>query len=389
MKKALVVAVASMALSAPAWAQDFQVGSRAKGMGGSYTAFEDDPVSIWLNPAGIARQDFRATIQYQTFTQYELQRTNTFIGTKGEPEAGLSDPPLIPSFAGIIAPLGDKTKHAFAFALVRPFENRLTYSFPAPPAFVAQTEQQFWRFRFAYAYDFKLGDESTFFPHISLGLAGDVGFTQYSFRSFSNTGIVIDDIHDTNTRPGFGAGLLTSIFDDRESFRVDFGVAYQSGINFSFGEDDATFAPWDWPAMTNAGVTVYAFGQALKVTLDAQWISWARAVKKSQIAGVPSFTNSLNYSFGAEYEIPVSASTWVLPRLGYRLYDSPWNDKNNLPASALTQLSIDTKASKFNIFTLGVGFRWKNDAGRFRGFDIGAEFGGDVRNYSIGYIYDF
>jgi len=25
-------------------------------MGGSYTAFEDDPVSIWLNPAGISTQ---------------------------------------------------------------------------------------------------------------------------------------------------------------------------------------------------------------------------------------------------------------------------------------------------------------------------------------------
>ena len=30
-------------LAASAVAQDFQVGARAKGMGGSYTAFEDDP----------------------------------------------------------------------------------------------------------------------------------------------------------------------------------------------------------------------------------------------------------------------------------------------------------------------------------------------------------
>ena len=37
-------------------AQDQQLGARTKAMGGSYTAFEDDPVSIWLNPAGIATQ---------------------------------------------------------------------------------------------------------------------------------------------------------------------------------------------------------------------------------------------------------------------------------------------------------------------------------------------
>jgi hypothetical protein len=37
---------ALLALSAGAWAQDQQVGARAKAMGGSYTAFEDDPVSV-------------------------------------------------------------------------------------------------------------------------------------------------------------------------------------------------------------------------------------------------------------------------------------------------------------------------------------------------------
>ena len=45
-----------LVLATGASAQDFQVGARTKGMGGSYTAFEDDPTSIWLNPAGIATQ---------------------------------------------------------------------------------------------------------------------------------------------------------------------------------------------------------------------------------------------------------------------------------------------------------------------------------------------
>ena len=36
--------------------QDSTVGARAKAMGGGNTAFEDDPTSVWLNPAGIATQ---------------------------------------------------------------------------------------------------------------------------------------------------------------------------------------------------------------------------------------------------------------------------------------------------------------------------------------------
>ena len=36
-------------------AQDQQLGARTKAMGGSYTAFQDDPLLVWLNPSGIAR----------------------------------------------------------------------------------------------------------------------------------------------------------------------------------------------------------------------------------------------------------------------------------------------------------------------------------------------
>ena len=73
---AFAVALVSAAVSAEASAaaQDFQVGSRAKGMGGSYTAFGDDPVAVWINPAGTAGQNSQFAISYQSFTQYEFNR---------------------------------------------------------------------------------------------------------------------------------------------------------------------------------------------------------------------------------------------------------------------------------------------------------------------------
>ena len=58
--KSLMTSIALLSLAATAVAQDQQLGARTKAMGGSYTAFEDDPVSIWLNPAGIATQPSQA-----------------------------------------------------------------------------------------------------------------------------------------------------------------------------------------------------------------------------------------------------------------------------------------------------------------------------------------
>src|SRR5881394_1224773 len=100
MKNAWVVGVLVAVSAAPAWAQDFQVGSRAKGMGGSYTSFDEDPVSIWLNPAGIAGSPSRLAIDYQTFTQFELKDTGTSLGTVGKAQYGLLEPPIVPSFLG-------------------------------------------------------------------------------------------------------------------------------------------------------------------------------------------------------------------------------------------------------------------------------------------------
>ena len=60
-------------MAAAAAAQDQQVGARTKAMGGSYTAVEDDPVSVWLNPGGIATQTDALAVAYQTYTSWDIK----------------------------------------------------------------------------------------------------------------------------------------------------------------------------------------------------------------------------------------------------------------------------------------------------------------------------
>src|SRR5438477_13103381 len=100
--KSLITSVALLALAATAAAQDQQLGARTKAMGGSYTAFEDDPVSVWLNPAGIATQPNSAAISYQTYTTYPLHRDkvsgSSATTASAEAETTFVDPAFIPSY---------------------------------------------------------------------------------------------------------------------------------------------------------------------------------------------------------------------------------------------------------------------------------------------------
>src|SRR5437868_11428419 len=109
MNRPLGVAVAVLLSASSAVAQDFQVGSRAKAMGGSYTAFGDDPVAIWTNPAGTATQSSQVAVAFQSFTQYEFGKLSDTIPTsvRGDAEQGLLDPPISPSFAGVVVHLGE------------------------------------------------------------------------------------------------------------------------------------------------------------------------------------------------------------------------------------------------------------------------------------------
>src|SRR5262245_20824131 len=93
-----------LALTSAAAAQDQQLGARTKAMGGSYTAFEDDPVSVWLNPAGISTQNTSMSIAYQTYTTYPLARerdpNSNVETTSAEAETTFVDPAFIPSYLG-------------------------------------------------------------------------------------------------------------------------------------------------------------------------------------------------------------------------------------------------------------------------------------------------
>src|SRR5262250_3832759 len=88
-----------LALTSAALAQDQQLGARTKAMGGSYTAFEDDPVSVWLNPAGIATQPDQLSIAYQTYTAYPKKESRGPGGTTDFSVCGetiLPSPAIIP-----------------------------------------------------------------------------------------------------------------------------------------------------------------------------------------------------------------------------------------------------------------------------------------------------
>jgi long-subunit fatty acid transport protein len=63
--------------------------------------------------------------------------------------------------------------------------------------------------------------------------------------------------YDTATGYGFGAGLLATVYDNNESFKVNFGIAYQSFVRFDFSVEPELFPAFDMPQQFNAGFTFY------------------------------------------------------------------------------------------------------------------------------------
>ena len=370
-------------LAAAASAQDFQVGSRAKGMGGSYSAFDEDPVSIWLNPAGIAGAPARLAVDYQTFTQYEIEDTGTTLGTVGEPEFGLLSPPIVPSFLGFTTPIAatETTTYEFGIAMIRPFQNRLTY---VNGATRIQTEQQFSRFRAAFAAERRLSDAGLFHS-VAAGLGLDLGFSEYE----ENDEAGALDRRDTDTRFGWGFGLLVGVYTNNDDFQVDFGAAYQSEIDYSFQIDDQFFPVWDWPSMLAAGFTVKLLDRMdLRLTFDVQMIFWDAATEDDLTGVRPDFEDATNDSVGAEYNVRLNETVSLLPRAGLRWYDAPWSDEDRLPAIGFNLLSIDTDDEAFLVFTFGFSLQWVVED-KVRAFDVGVEAGADTPNFSFGYRHDF
>ena len=265
--------------------------------------------------------------------------------------------------------------------MIRPFQNRLTYLNGATRV---QTEQQFTRFRAAFAAGWTLA-ESGFFYSLAGGLGLDLAYTQY--LESDNAGAL--DRRDNETGLGYGLGLFVGVYTNQKNFSVDFGAAYQSKVDYRFKIDDQFFPVWDWPSMINSGFCVKLLDKMdLRLTADVQIIYWGAATKNDLTGAGRNFKDSTNYSLGAEYYIRLNETVALLPRAGYRLYDAPWKDKNDLPAIGSNVLSIDTKNNKFNIVTFGFTLQWLTD-NKVRAFDAGFEVGGDTPNFSFGYRHDF
>jgi hypothetical protein len=390
--KPVLTSLILFVLAATAAAQDFQVGARSKGMGGSYTAFEDDPTSIWLNPAGIATQADQLSIQYQSYTQYEPgDAVFTIAAEPGTAEVGYIDPPLLPSFLGLTFQIGsDASPKAIGIAYARPVHMKLTYDFSGSAGDVeGLEEQQFSRFRIAYGQAIRLKEVGTpgFLPTLAFGVGLDLAYTKYEETSPPAGGV---STKDTSSNVGFGLGFLVTIYDDTDAFKVNFGAALQSSVDFQFQVADELFPVWDWPQMINMGFTFYVLrGQPLRITLDMQMIAWSESVSGSNNPGRDDFRDSQNISAGFEYKLAIGEKLWLLPRGGVRRLQAPWKDDTKLPAAGFANLLIDTADSEFIMITLGAGVRFQTSEGKGRGVDVGFDFGADSYNVAFGYVHEF
>jgi len=391
-------------LPAAALAQDQQVGARTKAMGGSYTAFEDDPVSVWLNPSGISTQPDALAVAYQTYTTYEVEFNST-VFTGADPETHAStdwnDPALIPSYLGVVFQVGTaENPHAFGFCFTSPYKLRFPVSRTDDDDIAGATfEQVFYRFRAAYGHDLRFrppGEEGAF-THLSVGLAVDIGISRIAFREFSPDilpGGALDlDLTDTGV--GGGAGLLLGLFDNTRNFKVNLGAAYQSQVNFRFASSPTFATQFDWPDQVQAGLTVYLLdGLPLRLTVDAQRIGWGGATQESTQPDGNDFEDVTNFSVGLEYRLKVPAISEKLsfyPRAGYRRFDAPWDttDKQQLPAIRSRRMIIDTEDDVFNVWSVGLGLGWTGEGGKVRSIDLAFDRGADENGIAMGFSLEF
>lgn len=384
-----------LASAAPAAAQDQQLGARTKAMGGSYTAFEDDPVSIWLNPAGIATQPDSMSLAYQTYLGYPVDQNRGPADTiefSVSPERILVEPSMFPAYVGFVFQVGDpESPMAVGICAARPYH--LSYALdqvtdPAQTFFQPENnvEQGFLRFRVAVAKDFrfKKGGESGYFNHLSVGLGLDIANEQWEFSGQTA------DVSDTATSLGYGFGLLLGVYDNTEDLKINLGLAFQSAINFNFSIEPDILPAFDMPQQLNLGATVYLLkGTPLRLTLDVQLINWAETAEDPLIGNQPGFEDVTNFSLGLEYRMPVGAKFTLFPRVGFRVFDAPWEDEDNLPMTGAYKLVLDTKGESFTIVTLGVGLFWTTEAGKGRSVDLAVDVGGDTENIAVGYNHEF
>jgi hypothetical protein len=394
---ALVKTAAGFALlllpPAAAWAaQDQQVGARTKAMGGSYTAFEDDPVSVWLNPAGIATQPDGLGVAYQSYTLYEFAIdpiTSTLVGTDGEP--GWNSPAIIPSYLGAVFQLGSEGNQALGICFTTPFRASFFWQSQQSTVIPLLEDQVFYRLRVAYARDFRFSPEG-FFTHLAVGAGLDLSVTEWMHQEIKDlgTGTATLTLSGTDLGFGAGAGILVGLYDNTRDFKVNFGAAWQSQVSYRFTLDQSMVPLFDWPNQFQGGLTFYLLeGLPLRVTVDVQYNEWSKATAPSAVLGRAGFQDSISYSFGVEYRIPVGGGVSLYPRGGFRILDAPWRDPANLPAVGNSVLDIVTQSGRFYIGSAGFGVGWATEGGKQRSIDIAGDYGGDAPGFALSYNMEF
>ena len=393
--KSLTTAVALLLLATAAAAQDQQLGARTKAMGGSYTAFEDDPVSVWLNPAGIATQPDQLSIAYQTYTAYPKGRERgpgDTVNFTVKPVTIAGDPAVLPSYLGFVFQVGDSASPlAIGVCYAQPY--LLDYAMdqvkdPNQPDFVpeAEVQQVFGRFRASVAKDWRIKEVGTpgLFTHFSAGAGVDIGYERWHFSGLG------EDTTTSNIGVGFGLGALVGVYDDYDAFKVNLGIAYTSAIRYDFRIDPTILPAFDMPQQLNVGMTFYLLPRTpLRITIDFQWIDWSATAQKPQFSNFDGFQDAKNYSMGVEYRVTVSDRVSLYPRLGYRRFDAPWKSKNDLPMTGPFRLVLDTKAQAFNLVTYGIGISWSTETTKVRSVDIAGDAGGDAVNFALGLTMEF
>jgi hypothetical protein len=391
----LITSIALLVCAATASAQDQQLGARTKAMGGSYTAFEDDPVSVWLNPAGIATQPDQLSIAYQTYTAYPKGRERgpgDTIEFTVKPVTIMGDPAVLPSYIGFVFQVGDAASPlAIGVCYAQPY--LLDYAMdqvkdPNQTSFVpeAEVQQVFGRFRTSVAKDFRIQEQGApgFFTHVSAGVGLDVGYERWHFSGLG------EDTTTSNVAFGFGLGTLLGVYDDYDSFKMNLGIAYTSAVHYDFRIDPSILPSFDMPQQLNIGMTFYMLsGTPLRATIDFQWIDWSATAQRPQFDNFKGFDDAKNFSVGFEYRVKVSDRVSLYPRLGYRHFDAPWSNKNDLPMTGSFRLVLDTKAGAFNILTYGAGVSWTTESGKVRSVDFAGDAGGDAINFAIGMTMEF
>ncbi len=388
----LFAAILLLAATANATAQDQQVGARTKAMGGGYTAFEDDPISIWLNPAGIATQPDGMSISYQSYQVYEPKGGSGAAGSgppnKVPAEMGWTVPALLPSYLGVVMQAGSsESPAAFGFCFSAPFRLKFPYSGTPPYDELDQSiDQTFYRLRLAFAKDFHLKEGEGAFTHVAIGLGLDVSVTDSEFKDFRTGGIGTVNLSDMGF--GAGVGLLLGVYNNLQNLKINFGIAWQSKVAYEFSLDSTVVPLNDWPEQYQAGFTFYLLDKLpLRLTLDAQFIKWDAANPDSTVAGRDSFRDSRNFSLGMEYRVGSAGRYTFFPRAGLRLYQAPYQgqDKGDLPATGDSVMFISNRSDEFKVFSLGVGIQWPGEKDKNRMLDLAYDIGNDAPSFAVSY----